>query len=807
MFLSSPRAQETSVPLLREPEHQEDAHHTTQHSIIPPVCVTGHVAEDVRGDKRAVMTFSITANPGEAMDMFSRRATYTLCNFCNMYVLPIFLLHTLSETEPGAHREVIGTMLGLSLGACIQGKYHGRDLNPHILYEAASNGCCRFSLIPGNAIMYEVSRLLRENAEVRQVTLRVEIHGNFLTDSHSKFVRENIQAWRSMLKASQALQLCRHLLTTQNHSERQQAASSEGGKWKFSPHNLGATCAIFYDQKKPWSLDGAGKPIIAGCVFTYGKHASNLGSCTFPITGKVTRMGIVSLHRVREDLKCMSELPEIFPYHLALDARTRVSGDLARHHAVPECGATGAVNGHYRLAVIKSDCGSRQSVAHLARYICLMSSCKQFCGRELVVSAGVLFQVQQKQHTPHLGVPQFKMLERIHSERHPASTSVRQVEEELQFVFSVVENQSEFMCAVGEVFSAARATSAALNSLVECVIFVEEKAPRSAQQVRGIDAIVPSRRPRHMSGGIDTALPPATGEKVAVITRRYGAQSGHPALHHGGDGQETPLHKTRSDPTLHVSFRTRATSDVANAESGDESRESALSPLRPVAQSKIGIGMQSRCSLRKTEPSPETSVALTEQQSSAWSKFSSVMQRFTGLFVAQHSGLATDADGLAGASEERAPADEMQESELEEYIQPGLQHIMGEGAAHARYAPSQAPEAAAPAMEENAPIGSCMRDICKEFPSSMSCKILIASLLAAAMVAALYVGAIRYMLADTYVVSCDIAIAAGLSCTVVLALIASLVVERLLRNNPETLQELSPVLQAEPGTGQVAGRV
>ncbi len=117
----------------------------------------------------------------------------------------------------------------------------------------------------------------------------------------------------------------------------------------------------------------------------------------------------------------------------------------------------------------------------------------------------------------------------------------------------------------------------------------------------------------------------------------------------------------------------------------------------------------------------------------------------------------------------------------------------GSGAGHFGV-PARAPQTLEirPSMEgRNAPTCPPVRDVLLALLASTSCKIFMVSALAAILIAAIYVGVIRSRCV-THLASCDIAVASGLPCTLILILLCSLTVEYLLRNRQQdTLQEPS----------------
>ena len=819
-FLSSPQAHEAFASPRREASSPAGAR--IQQPVTPSAHVTTGSFTDVNGDVRGVITFAVTTTQGEDSRQFFCRAAYALCNFCNMYVLSVLASHTLCKVRVHESPEEAKSRLGISLKLCTQAhNCTTRNLDRHILYEIAQYAHMLF-FIPGNAILHEILALsLQEPAGVHTIVLRAEIPDSLLTSEHMKFVCSNAQALRAMLQASQALQLYRHLLATNTGNEHQQVASDLQMQQFVSrtPYNLGAICALTRSASRPWSPNGAGGPTLMGYIFVYGKNSPSLSSCAFPITEKVTRAHNVALHRIRGDLLYVQELPDVFPYHFAIDNGTQVDAGLVSRFAelglyCQEPGTTGRC---LSLSVVKNDPNSEPSVGHLARFVNLMSSCRRLCNKRFTVVLAVNFQAKQDSNTQsqHSGKSRWALLESTLNERPLALTTTKQVEEELQLIFSSATGQSPLMCTLGSFLPAVRSTGATLNTLVECVMFVREKE-RTVQQIAAAGVVAPvNQGPGYTLNASAADLTSSIAEEctAASALQPPDVQDSHTASNHICVGRSMSLGRMRSEPVLlpvvALTKKSHSVTDLAQEdEIHNQIQQNATCLGLPTAQS--GMSHMPNCARGRTSPIQEAEPAPIIRQQEATESSDCILARITYIIRRVISALTpkheTPPEDSADSAEGAAALDghEAQPPELDaQWLEQQIVGIDSSGVEYFVNQPSQTPLRTRFGIGgQNAHIYVPARGVLPAFLTSISCKIFIASVLAVVLIAAVYAGVIR-SLCTAYLASCDTAMAAGLPCTLALVLLCSLAVEFLLNKRQQNmLQESSatPAVQAMLGT-------
>ncbi|WP_233497140.1 hypothetical protein [Anaplasma ovis] len=815
-FLSSPQAHEAFAPQRREASSQQ-AH--TQQPVTPYARVITGSFTDVNGDVQGVVTFAVAATQEEDLHQFFCRAAYALCNFCNMYILSVLASHTLCKVRAYESPEEAKSKLGISLKLCTQAyNCETRNLDHHILYKIARH-VHRFFFIPGNAILHEILALsLQEPAGVHTIVLRAEIPDSMLTAEHLKFVRSNVQALRTMLQASQALQLYRYLLATNTGDEHQQVESDLQMQQFVSrtPYNLGAICALTRSSSQSWSLNGAGNPTLMGYIFVYGKNAPSLNSCAFPITEKVTRARNVALHRIRGDLLYVQELPDIFPYHFAIDNSIQVDAGLVSRFAALglHCQEPGAIGRCVSLSVVKNDPNSEPSVEHLAKFINLMSSCRRLCNKRFAAVLAVNFQVKRDSsaQSQHSGEPRWVLLESTLNEQPLALTATKQVEEELQFIFSSATGQSPLMCTLGSFLPAVRSTGAALNTLVECVMFIRERE-RTVQQIAAAGVVAPvNQEPEYALnvGAADFTSYIAEECTAAYTSQPCDMQDGYIASNHVR-GRSMSLSKMRSEPALFpvatLTEKSRSVTDLAQ-EGGihHQTQQNATRLGLHTAQPRMGhIPDHARGgtrSMQEAEPVPPT---VCQQEAIGGSD--GILARIASIIRRVISALTPKRETPSEDSAEGASALDGHEAQLPELdVQWLEEQIVGIDRSGVEYFVHQPPQTPARMLHGRGKNSSMHVPTCGAFSSFLAsrfCKVLIAFTLAVALIAAIYVGTIRRIYATTtYLVSCDIAMAVGLPCTLVLALLCSLTAEFLLDKRQENMLQESyatPAVQAMLG--------
>ncbi|AXW85429.1 hypothetical protein BKM88_05205 [Anaplasma marginale] len=815
-LLSSPQAQEAFTPLRRGTNSQTGEH--TQRLIIPPVRVTTGSFTDVCGNARGVMTFAVTAAQEEDLHQFFCRAAYVLCNFCNMYILSVLASHTLCKVTASDSPEDVNRKLGIALKLCTQtDTCTMRDLDHYVSHKVTHH--CTSFFIPGNAILHEILALsLQKPSGILTIVLRAEIPDSLLTAEHLKFVRGNVQALRTMLQASQVLQLYRYLLAANAGGDEHQQAAFDLQMQQFvsrTPYNLGAICALTYYTSQSKSRECAKNPALMGYIFVYGKNAPDLNSCAFPITEKATRTYDMVLHRIRGDLLYVQELPDVFPYHIAVDNGIQIDAELSSHFA--KLGLYGqrsdATSGCLSLSVVKNDPNSEPSVEHLAKFINLMSSCRRLCSKRFTIVLAVNFQVKQDSNaqSQHSGTSRWALLESTLGEQPLALTATKQVEEELQLIFSNATGQSSLMCTLGSFLPVVRSTGAELNTLVECVMFVREKA-RVVPQIAAASVVAPvNQEHEHVpnASAADCALAVAEEYMTVFASQPWDVQDGHAAsIHHVRVGRSMSLSRMCSEPALSsavtLTEKSRSVTDLAQESVPQQIRQNAPRFVLPTAQFGMGNipghtsggGTQP---MQATEPAPPAvcQQEAAESQDGILARIAAIVRRIISALTPNRDEPSERPDSQDSAAGDPTAPDTRAACapESEAYTQWVEQQLRmdGSGAGHFGV-PARAPQTLEirPSMEgRNAPTCPPVRDVLLALLASMSCKIFMVSALAAILIAAIYVGVIRSRCV-THLASCDIAVASGLPCTLILILLCSLTVEYLLRNRQQdTLQEPS----------------
>ncbi|MGN7678384.1 MAG: hypothetical protein ACTJLL_01315 [Anaplasma sp.] len=435
------------------------------------------------------ISFTTIIAPGETQEFFIKHATRALCNFCNMYLAPVFLSHRLDCVDgEQAFFDNCGELLKVSWQLYMEGGRHvlQRGRASFVQYQKITQDKeYRFFSMPGHPIAYSLSE--HQELPVHELRATAMIHEDLLLPERCiKFAQKNAHILRTMLQVEQALHTYRYLLTLSADAARLGCVQPrEDLSWgKASHYRLGVACVIaterhMSESDKPHK-NSKSRRAAKACISVCDGYMHNPSNYAFFVTAEGIRVSDIALHVVREDLECFRNVPAIFPYRLMVTMNFRANARLmSRLRTLGILGLSGGVLNNSDLGsafvVLKNEDAPKYSLSVLAKYIYLASLLLWPCDKKFAAFPGAMFSVK---HEPGVLQNQDRwrgiLLGHIPLHKRCTDISLQVIKEDLHFVFDCVESSSVFKSTVKSFFPSAQ-TAALLHNSVVCAIVVAER--------------------------------------------------------------------------------------------------------------------------------------------------------------------------------------------------------------------------------------------------------------------------------------------------------------------------------------------
>ncbi|MGN7661275.1 MAG: hypothetical protein ACTJLK_01450 [Anaplasma sp.] len=772
------------------------------------------------------ISFVATIARGETQEFFVKHATRALCNFCNIYLAPVFLSHKLDCVDgEQAFFGNFGELLKVSWQLYTEGgrRVSQRGQAHFAQYQRIiQDKEYRFFSMPGYSIAHSISE--HRKLPVHELRATAMIHEDLLLPEQCiQFAQKNARVLRTMLQVEQALHTYRYLLTLSANTAELGCVllSEEDLSWgRTSHYSLGVACVITTNKRTPESdkshKDGKSGHVVKACISVCGGHMHDPNDYAFPVTAEGVRVSDIALHVVREDLECFDNVPAIFPYRLVVTTNFRANAQLmSRFRTLGILGLSGGSlnnSGHgAAFVVLKNEGAPRYSLSVLAKYIYLASSLLWPRGKKFAAFPGAMFaekrgpgvlQNQDRWRGILLGhIPLYKRCTDI---------SWQIIEEDLSFAFDCAGGLSTFKSTIKS-FVPSVQTAALLNDSVVCAIVVVERIGPDTLQWLEVPTQPDAQSVFCQFGATSTAS----------VSEVYAGTAQGSAAWSGADGRYSSTLVSSGFSTVEVrtamsdnectqqTARPQAGSDMPTNTQGAQAQPAKTSAI----QEHYKMFCDTYCKAQE-----EYGLGDDCDTSDGGTVATDCPNRIPNASCAEVSGLSdTAAAGEAGPSHIRAtpvqptvpydpdcevvnPFETLERREQMPLLPPlsgsspnqetraatPLDRTAGISGAKAVQREKGA-GTLSPARNEGLSRASYERG---ERLASISFVVWVASALAAAIATALYLGMLRSLCGVAYLAQCDVGVAVGLSCTVVFFGLLAAAAKCYLSQSPRDAQDL-----------------